>query len=116
MKDEDFQKKKKDNIKSTVTAIGCLFVFLLYYDLWTEGNLKQRIRMVFSWILFFVTISLNPENLQYRNWETGNRIFQGTLEEYDSLKENYEVWFGLSGLLWLGFTVYSWYKRSKEGS
>ena len=106
-------KKEKDNAKSTATAIGCLLIFTLYYYLWKDGNLKQRLRMLISWILFFVTLSLSPKNLVYSNWETGYS-FPGTYEEYEALKENYETWFGLVGLVWIAFVFYSWNKRSKE--
>lgn len=106
-------KKEKDNAKSTAGAIGCLLIFTVYYHLWKDGNLKQRFRMLISWILFFATLSLNPDNLEYSNWETGYS-FPGTSEEYEALKENYETWFGLLFIVWIAFVFYSWYKRSKE--
>ena len=100
-------KKEKDNAESTAVAIGCLLIFTVYYHLWKDGNLKQRFRMLISWILFFITLSLNPDNLDSLN-------FSGTIEEYHTLKENYETWFGLVGLVWIAFVFYSWNKRSKE--
>jgi hypothetical protein len=101
-------KKERDNAKSTAGAIAIFLIFTVYYELWKDGSLKQRFRMFISWILFFATLSLNPDNI---GWETG---LYG--EELKVLKETYNTWFGIVGLTWIAFVIYSWNKRFKENN
>jgi hypothetical protein len=110
-----FSKKEKDDAKSKFTLIGLLFIFVYYYTLWEDGNLKQRLRMILSWVLFFVCLSLDFSNLEEWNFISRSG-FQGSFEEYEAMRDNYKTWFNIVGLVWLAFVFYSWKQRGKESS
>lgn len=101
--------KEKKAAKTVVTSVGIILLFSFYKELWKSGNTKQRLRMASTWILFLVTVNVNPSNLRYFDGS-----FTGSYDSFLERQKLYETLFPLIGICWLSLVIYSWYKRSKE--
>ena len=84
-------------------------LFSIYKELWKSGNTIQRLRMISTWILFLVTVNVNPTNLSYFHGS-----FIGSYDEFLERQKLYGILFPLLGPTWLCLVIFSWYKRSKE--
>jgi len=101
--------KEKKAAKTAVTSIGIIMLFSIYKELWKSGNTIQRLRMISTWILFLITVNVNPANLSYFNGS-----FSGSYDEFLERQKLYGTLFPLFGVTWLCLVFFSWYKRSKE--
>lgn len=108
MNELDLNKKEKDRGKNALEAIGCLFILVFYFDLLRTGNSVQRIRMLLSWVLYFVTIRFDPGKIP------SLLEYSGTYEEYLAKQSQNETLFPIFGAIWFFFVIISWILRANE--
>lgn len=96
----------KKDAKDFLAGLAILLIFFFYFYLFWKSNLKQKIRMVASWVLFFIIIKINPENLSITQFNS--------FRQYSERKELYEGIMPYAVLIWLGFVVATWVIRYHE--
>ena len=91
---EKLTKKEKQYAKDTLKVTGALLAFKFYYNLWKDGDKKQKRRMLISWLLFLPVIGITNDT--------------GLLPDLAKA-----IYISLT-ILWLFIVPYSWYARWNE--
>jgi len=113
-------KKEKKVSKSIIDMMILSMVGMLiknYYLLFKDGNVKQKIIMGLSWILFFVAVGKANVQTSYSRWSESAQmyiLYPGTMKEF-AIHLKQQKTLGVAFLLfWIVFCLYSWNKRMKE--